>query len=55
MMYQRVSGRPIIQSDLRTATDDEPVLSEGAPGNTLLGVGGHTSQQGGPWPRVLTP
>ena len=28
---------------MRTAADDEPVLSERAPGNALLGVGGHTS------------
>ena len=45
-MYQRVPRRPIVQSDLRTAADNEPVLSERAPGNALLGMGGHTSQRG---------
>lgn len=46
MMYRRVPRRPLIKSDLRTAADNKPVLSERAPGNALLGMGGHTSQSG---------
>jgi hypothetical protein len=49
-MKYRVLRRPIIQSELRIAANDEPVLSERAPGNALLGVGtrGHISKRG-PW------